>query len=162
MPSYVNWDSGTPGERGDDTVRYPATFDWDELAECFVIQFPDIDHGVVQARTEQEGMRVAADLLAAMIAEVIRRSEELPPPSRRHGRNMRLVDLPTMAGAKAELYRAMRAAGLRKSGLARRLGVSEQRVDELLNLRRQSRLDRLEAAFHALGKRLTMEVRDAA
>jgi antitoxin HicB len=35
-------------------------------------------------------------------------------------------------------------------------------VDRLLDLRHASRLDQLEAAFRVLGKRLTLEIREAA
>lgn len=51
----------------------------------------------------------------------------------------------------------MMAQGVRKSELARRLGWHVPQVNRLFNLRHASRLDQIEAAVHALGKR--MEVR---
>jgi antitoxin HicB len=55
-----------------------------------------------------------------------------------------------------------RDAGVRKADLARRLGWHAPQVDRLLDLDRASRLDQLEAALAALGKRLSIELRDAA
>jgi antitoxin HicB len=56
----------------------------------------------------------------------------------------------------------MREAGLRKADLARRLGWHVPQVDRLLDLRHASRIDQIEAALAALGKRLVIAVRDAA
>ena len=46
--------------------------------------------------------------------------------------------------------------------MARRIGCDPKDIRRLLDLMHRSRLDRLEAALAALGKRLVVEVRDAA
>ncbi len=53
-------------------------------------------------------------------------------------------------------------AGVTKAELARRLGWHGPQVDRLLDLNHASRLDQIEAALAALGKRLQVTVRDAA
>ena len=70
--------------------------------------------------------------------------------------------LPALAEAKVELYRIMRESGIRKTELARRMGQPKQQIERLLSLQHASRLDQIEAAFTALRKRLTIEIRDAA
>ena len=50
----------------------------------------------------------------------------------------------------------------RKTEMARRMGISKVNVDRLFDLTHHSRLDRIEAAFQALGKELAIEIRDAA
>jgi antitoxin HicB len=60
------------------------------------------------------------------------------------------------------LYRAMRERGVRKADLARRLGWHGPQIDRLLDLNHASRLDQIEAALAALGKRLTLDLADAA
>jgi antitoxin HicB len=70
--------------------------------------------------------------------------------------------LPPLATAKVALYEAMRKAGMSKAELARRLGMHGPQVDRLLDLRHASRLDQLERALRLFGKRLVIEVRDAA
>jgi len=52
----------------------------------------------------------------------------------------------------------MRAGGINKSELARRLNRHLPQVDRLLDLRHDSRLDQLENAFRAIGKQLTVAV----
>jgi len=46
--------------------------------------------------------------------------------------------------------------------LARRVPCDFRQVSRLLDINHRSRLDQLDAAFAALGKRLVVEVRDAA
>jgi antitoxin HicB len=67
-----------------------------------------------------------------------------------------------MAAAKVAIYQAMREARLSQVGLAERLGCDPHQVRRLLDLDHRSRLDQLEAALAALGKRLVLEVKDAA
>ncbi len=56
----------------------------------------------------------------------------------------------------------MRSRRVGKAELARRLNCHLPQVDRLLDLMHSSRLDQLEAAFHALGKQLSIESREAA
>jgi antitoxin HicB len=67
-----------------------------------------------------------------------------------------------MAAAKLAIYEATRAAGLSQTALAERLGCDPRQVRRLLDLDHRSRIDQLEAALRALGKRLVLEVEDAA
>ena len=84
----------------------------------------------------------------------------LPLPSPAAGRPCAV--LPALTAAKVLLYRAMREAGVRKADLARRLGWHGPQIDRLLDLNHASRLDQIEAALAALGKRLTVDLADAA
>jgi antitoxin HicB len=68
------------------------------------------------------------------------------------------VGAPPISAAKVALYRAMREVGVGKAELARRLGWHLQ-VDRVLDLLHASRLEQIE---RALGKRLVVEVKDAA
>jgi antitoxin HicB len=72
------------------------------------------------------------------------------------------VSLPALTVAKIALYETMRAAGIGKAELARRLGWHMPQVDRLLDLRHGSRLDQIEAALHALGRELRAEIHPAA
>jgi antitoxin HicB len=67
-----------------------------------------------------------------------------------------------MSAAKVALYRAMREAGVGKAELARRLGWHLPQVDRVLDLLHASKLEQIELALRALGKRLVVEVKDAA
>jgi antitoxin HicB len=70
--------------------------------------------------------------------------------------------LPALTEAKLALYTAMLAAKVGKAEMARRLNCHLPQIERLLDLRHASRLDQLEAAFRALGKQLSVEIREAA
>lgn len=53
-------------------------------------------------------------------------------------------------------------AGLRKADLARKLNLSPSVIDRLLNLTHSSRIEQIETALAALGKKLVVGVREAA
>jgi antitoxin HicB len=142
-------------------MEYPALFEPAEEGG-FIVTIPDFGWGVSQGDTEEEAREMAAALLQTLIQEHIRNSHDLPKPSRPHGRKIRLIRMPALQAAKAELYREFRASGIRKSELARRLDVPKTSVERLFDLRHHSRLEQIEAAFRALGKNISIHVQDAA
>jgi antitoxin HicB len=85
-------------------------------------------------------------------------NEDVPLPSSPEVDDSRpLVALPALTAAKLEAYRAMRAAGISKRQLAERLGWQPSQVTQLFDGRHASRLDQIEAALAALGRRLVIE-----
>jgi antitoxin HicB len=143
-------------------LRYPALFEPDNEAGGYVVTFPDFSCGVTQGETLEEALLMASDLLKILIADCIERNLDLPHPSKRRDKRCRLVSLPALQDAKATLYQAWRASGIRKSDLARRVTISKSNVDRLFDLDHHSRLDQLEAAFAALNKKLLTQVHNAA
>jgi antitoxin HicB len=81
---------------------------------------------------------------------------------RLRGRKYRLIRLPAMQAAKAELYRQFRASGLRKIDLASRMGIPKTVVDRLFDLGHHTRMNQIEAAFAAMGKRIGIVVENGA
>jgi antitoxin HicB len=142
--------------------HYLASFEPDLEAGGYVVTFPDFGYGVTQGETDQEAMEMAQDLLMLTIGDYIRKGKSLPVPSRRRGAKFRPVPLPTLQAAKVGLYTAFVDSGLKKAEFARRIGIPKTHIDRLFSLRHHSRFNQIEAAFFALGKRLTVEVRDAA
>jgi antitoxin HicB len=128
----------------------------------FVITIPDFGWGVSQGDTEEEAQGMALALLQTLLQEHIRSGDPLPRPSKPRGRQFRTIRLPALQSAKTEFYREFQMAGMRKSELARRIGVPKTSVERLFDLSHHSRLDQLEAAFRALGKEIGIHVRDAA
>ena len=118
--------------------------------------------GVFRRETPKKKREMAAALLQTLVQEHIRKGEALPRPAKRRGRKYRFVSLPALQSAKAELNIAFRASGIRKAELARRLGIPKTTVDRLFNFENHTRLDQMEAAFAALGKRLSIEIGNAA
>jgi antitoxin HicB len=143
-------------------MKYPALFDPAEEGG-FVITFPDWDWGVTQGEDEADALDMARDALITMIAHCIRHGKPVPPPtSQPRGKKYRMIELPAVAALKTELYIAFRASGIRKTELARRMGIPKTTVDRLFDFENRTRLDQIEAAFAALGKRLRIAVEDTA
>jgi len=142
-------------------MEYPALFE-PALEGGFVVTFPDFGWGITQGDNEAEAREMAVDALSTIIREHIRKGEDLPRPSKPRGRRYRTIRLPALQNMKAELYAAFRASGVKKVELARQLGVPIATVDRLFDFGTRTRLDQIETAFTVLGKRLTVEVQDAA
>jgi antitoxin HicB len=139
-----------------------ALFEPDTEAGGFVVTFPDFPWGVTQGETETDATEMAEDAIALVINELIKRGQEIPQQSKVRGRKYRTIHLPAMQAAKVELYRQFRSSGLRKVDLARRIGIPKTVIDRLFDLTHHTRLDQIEAAFAALGKRLAVQIEDAA
>jgi antitoxin HicB len=120
----------------------------------YIVNFPDLPNGWSQGETHAEALAQAEDLLEEMILGLMAHSEEVPSPSQAQGRPT--VSLPALTAAKLEAYRAMCAAGLNKSQLAERLGWQPSQVTRLFDGRHASRLDQIETALAALGRRLVV------
>jgi antitoxin HicB len=141
---------------------YLASFEPDREAGGYVVTFPDFGYGVTQGETAAEAMGMAQDLLMLTIGDYIKESKPLPIPRRHRGAKFRPVALPALQAAKVDLYISFLESGLKKAELARRIGIPKTHIDRLFSLRHHSRLDQIEAAFAALGKRLHVEARKAA
>jgi antitoxin HicB len=142
--------------------HYVALFEPDLKAGGYVVTFPDFGYGVTQGETDEEALEMAQDLLLLTVEDYIREGKPLPTATRRRGGRFRPVPLPALQCAKVDLYTAFLESGLKKAEFARRIGIPKTHIERLFSLRHHSRLNQIEAAFAALGKRLHVEARDAA
>ncbi|MGA3185865.1 MAG: type II toxin-antitoxin system HicB family antitoxin [Bryobacteraceae bacterium] len=141
--------------------HYSARFQLDRPSGSYTVTFPDFDWGVTQGDDLDDAMFMAHDLLKIFLEDCIEHRKPLPKPSKK-GRGYRIVSLPALEEAKVALYAVIHEAGLRNLDLARRLRQPVAQVERLLDLRRRSKMDDIEAAFGVLGKSISIEVRNAA
>ena len=113
---------------------------------------PDFPELTTFGEDRDDALLHAIDALEEAIAARIARDQDIPLLSM--GRNP--VALPTLSSIKVLLYRAMREESVRKAELARRLGWHAPQVDRLFDLTHASRIDQLDRAFSALGRRLNV------
>jgi antitoxin HicB len=106
-------------------------------------------------------MAVASEALELALTFYTEKWADLPVPGSLK-RGMRMVRIPALSEAKFRLDPTLRAAGVRKIDPARRLKCSQSQVDWLLDISHHSKPDQMEAAFAAIGKRPSIEIRDAA
>ncbi len=139
---------------------YPATSSTDEAGRILVV-FPDLPGAATDGADIVEAFVQAADCLEEAIAGYIADGRDIPAPSKRKP-GQRLVPVPVQTAAKAALHLALRDAGLSKAALARELGCDVKEVRRILDPRHPTKLPRIDAALGVLGKRLVLDVRDAA
>lgn len=109
--------------------------------------------------SEEEARRHGIDAIETALASMIDDNETIPAPD---GASGPAVRLPMMTSLKVHLYWALKAAGITRAELARRLGWNRESVDRLFRLDHRSRLEQIEAAFAALGVEIDIAVHRAA
>jgi antitoxin HicB len=128
--------------------------------DTFLVTCPDLPLVTTFGETEVDALAHAVDAIETALASMIDDGEDIPPPSGEQGPF--LVRLPLLTILKVELYRRLRAAGITRAELARRLGWHREQVDRLFRLDHYSRLDQIEAAFQVLGRKVSIAISDAA
>ncbi len=142
------------------THAYPVVFQPDRNGTV-IARVPDVPGVMTVGKDRPEALARVHGALLAILAARMEDGERIPRPSP-PARSQRVAALTSLISAKLSVYEAMRARRLSPDELARRLGWDGGRVRRLLALRRRSRLEDIEAALEALGKRLIIDVRDAA
>ena len=141
-------------------LRYPVHLTRE--GSRVLVSFPDFPNVHTYGEDKDEARARAVDALETFLMAVIEDREPIPEPRRRPLKREEFIALPVLAEAKLALYRQMRAAKVGKAELARRLHCHLPQIDRLLDLSHASRLDRIESALLAVGKRLTISLEDAA
>ena len=136
-------------------MRYPAQFNVAEEGG-FVVTFPDVPEAITQGESVEDALRHAADVLESALDYYIEEGLPIPAPSKPK-RGQRLVELPASYAAKILLLNEMAVQKVRPAELARRLNVTRQEVNRLIDWRHTSKIDNIAGALKALGK--TMEIR---
>jgi antitoxin HicB len=143
-------------------ATYFALFEPERKAGGYSVHFPDLPFGATQGENLAEAEDMAQDLLKCILGELIRRGEPIPASRKHTGTHFREIHLGALEAAKVALHLAFQQSGLSKAELGRRAGIAKPNIDRLFDLDHASRLDQLESAFGALGKRLEIAVTEAA
>lgn len=127
----------------------------------FLVRFRALPEAITWGATRVEALAMAQDCLDEALAARINAGLEVPTPGARR-RGDTPVEASALMAAKSALYLTLKESGISKSALARRMGVDEKEVRRLLDPRHASRLNAIATAVEALGKRLVIDLRDAA
>jgi antitoxin HicB len=126
-----------------------------------LVEFIDLPRVGTDGKNDREAMEEAIDALGSDLSIRLSRREDIPAPSAAK-RGQRLVPVPLWLAPKLALFVAMRDQQVNNSELARRLGVHERVIRRMLDPKHASKAEKIQAALAALGKQMTVEVRDAA
>ncbi|MBI5521042.1 MAG: XRE family transcriptional regulator [Desulfarculus sp.] len=141
-------------------IAYPVILTLDSNG-TFIAQFPDVPEALTVGSDQADALYWAQDALVVALSGYLDDRRDIPQPSKPK-RGQKLVALPPLVALKLAIYQAMRDQGLSQAELATRLKCDSRQVRRLLDLDHNSRLDLLAEALKALGKRLVIEVADAA
>ena len=136
-------------------MQYPASFTPEEGK--IVVRFRDIPEAITQGDDEADAIAMAEDVLISAMDFYFEDKRPVPPPSVPK-RGERLIALPLSVTAKVLLLNEMLAQGVGPSELARRMNSLPQYVNRLIDLKHTTKIDTIEGAMAALGKRLVLQV----
>ena len=129
-------------------LAYPVRLAKNEGGDVLV-SFPDVPEALTEGATEREALTEAGDCLIAALGGYIGERRDIPRPTA--GKGHLLVVLPALIAAKIALYRAMYERRVSDGALAKRLGIVEGTVRQMLDLDHRSHISQIEAALHVLG-----------
>lgn len=135
-------------------MYYPATFTPDTNG-TLLVTFRDIPEAVSVGDDEQDAIAQALDGLETAFSIYMDERRVIPVPSELQD-GEHAIYLPARVSAKIALYHEMLNQHVTKAELARRLNCNQKQVDRLWDLTHSSKLEVLENAFLALGKRLSL------
>lgn len=121
-----------------------------------LVDFPDFPEAHTYGDDRDEALARAVDALATIIDACMRDRQPIPRPSTR--KRGPTVALPPLVVAKVELHNAMIEQKVNKAELGRRLHWHLPQVDRVLDVRHASRIDQIEHALAAVGKRVELHV----
>jgi antitoxin HicB len=124
--------------------------------DTFLVTCPALPEVTTFGTDESDALHHAAAAIEEALAARISAGDDIPVVQNAKGDTA--VSLPALTAIKVELYRTARQERVTPAEMARRLKWHREQVDRLFRLDHASRLDQIEAAFKALGRRLDVEV----
>jgi antitoxin HicB len=124
--------------------------------EFITVSFPDIPEVHTFGNNREHALEMAKEALELAMEFYFEDRRPVPAPSQPK-RGQAVVELPASLCAKVLLLNEMLRQKVHPAELARRIGTTPQVVNRLTNLRHTSRIDGIDTALRALGKRLILE-----
>lgn len=123
----------------------------------WLVRFPAIPEALTEGETEDEARTSALDCVIAALEGYMKAGKPLPREGTGYSGPDRAV-LPSLVIAKLTVYETMRARGWSKVRLARELGMSENAVRRLLNLRHSSHMWVIDEALAKMNAELSIDL----
>lgn len=123
----------------------------------WLVQFPAVPEALTEGESEADARENAKDCILAALDGYVRLGRPLPR-DRATPATVKRVVLPSLVTAKLAVYETMRARGWSKARLARELGVPENSVRRLLDLRHSSHLWAIDDAMAKMKAELSIDL----
>jgi antitoxin HicB len=123
----------------------------------WLVRFPGIPQALTEGETQAEARANAVDCVIAALEGYMKAGEPLPRGGASHSGRDRAV-LPSLVTAKLAVYETMRARGWSKLKLAKQLGMQENAVRRLLDLRHSSHMWIIDEALAKMNAELAIDL----
>lgn len=122
-----------------------------------LVRFPGIPEALTEGETQQEARASAVVCVIAGLEGYMKAGKPLPRHGADHTGRDRAV-LPSLVTAKLAVYEKMRKRGWSKPKLAEQLGMPENSVRRLLDLRHSSHLWVIDEALAKMNAELSIDL----
>jgi antitoxin HicB len=123
----------------------------------WLVRFPGIPEALTEGETEDEARRNAVDCVIAALEGYMKAGKPLPRQGAGHSGPDRVV-LPSLVTAKLAVYETLRTRGWSKLRLAKELGMPENSVRRLLDLRHSSHMWVIDEAMSKMNSELAIDL----
>ena len=123
----------------------------------WLVRFPEIPEALTEGETEEEARTNAIDCVITALEGYMKAGKPLPRQGAAQARRNRAV-LPSLVTAKLAVYETMRASGWSKLKLAKQLGMPENSVRRLLDLRHSSQMWIIDEALAKMNAELSIDL----
>ncbi len=135
-------------------VLYPAIFKYDKSEKRYTISFPDLPEAITEAKTLEEAMLNASEVLTLTLEGRMDEGMEIPSPS--HLKHAQMIS--PNARTQAALLMRMAKGKHTFAEIARALNTSWPAVARLEDPHHWPNLRQLERAAAAIGQRLIISL----
>ena len=123
----------------------------------WLVRFPGIPEALTEGETEKEARANALDCVLAALEGYMKAGKPLPRQGASHSGSDRAI-LPSLVTAKLAVYETMRGRGWSKLKLAKELGMPENSVRRLLDLRHSSQMWVIDEAMAKMSAELSIDL----
>lgn len=123
----------------------------------WLVRFPGIPEALTEGETQEKARASAVDCVIAALEGYMKAGKLLPRHGAGHSGRDRAV-LPSLVTAKLAVYETMRRNGWSKLRLAKELGMPENSVRRLLNLRHSSHMWIIDEALGKMNAELPIDL----
>jgi antitoxin HicB len=133
---------------------YPARLELSDNGSILVT-FRDLPEATTFGEDSANALTSATDCLDTALLIRLKRGESIPEPSRAEPHE-KIVPASLGVAAKTAFARAFDESGMTRVALAEELGLGETEIRRMLDPEHATKLDRLNQALQALGRKLVL------
>lgn len=134
-------------------MQYPLSFSKED--GDIVARSRDLPELLTAGKDMAEALELAEDALAVVLLAYCEKGLAIPGPSPLQDGETYVV-VPAATAAKLAVINAFLAAGITKNELAHRMGVAETEARRVLDPNHGTKLEKLDHAARALGRRIVV------